>query len=97
MATYKDLKLQMERLAEETERARLAELHAVIEEVRAKAAEYGLTAEDIFGRRQNKRGARTAPLPAKYRDPKTGATWSGRGRQPEWIKGKKRERFLIEP
>ncbi|HHT8856776.1 TPA: H-NS family nucleoid-associated regulatory protein [Burkholderia cenocepacia] len=22
------------------------------------------------------------------RDPKTGATWSGRGREPGWIKGK---------
>jgi len=28
-------------------------------------------------------------------DPKTGATWSGRGREPLWIKGKKRERFQI--
>ncbi|WP_157047486.1 H-NS family nucleoid-associated regulatory protein, partial [Burkholderia mallei] len=26
----------------------------------------------------------------------TGATWSGRGREPGWIKGKKRERFLIQ-
>ncbi|WP_267940147.1 H-NS family nucleoid-associated regulatory protein [Paraburkholderia sp. HD33-4] len=33
---------------------------------------------------------------AKYQDPKTGATWSGRGRQPFWIKGKKRDTFLIE-
>ncbi|WP_442873318.1 H-NS family nucleoid-associated regulatory protein [Cupriavidus sp. USMAA2-4] len=31
---------------------------------------------------------------AKYRNPKTGQTWSGRGRAPAWI-GKQRERFLI--
>ncbi|EDS82163.1 H-NS histone family protein [Burkholderia pseudomallei S13] len=37
-----------------------------------------------------------SPTVPKYRDPKTGATWSGRGREPGWIKGKKRERFLIQ-
>lgn len=25
------------------------------------------------------------PLPAKYKHPETGATWSGRGRQPTWV------------
>jgi DNA-binding protein H-NS len=34
---------------------------------------------------------------AKYRDPVTGATWSGRARPPAWIKdAKDRSRFLIE-
>ena len=37
---------------------------------------------------------------AKYRDPSTGATWSGRGRLPNWLadelaKGRKREEFLV--
>jgi DNA-binding protein H-NS len=37
------------------------------------------------------------PQPAKYRDPKSGATWSGRGRAPEWLaSAKDRTRFLIE-
>ncbi|MEX3629732.1 MAG: H-NS histone family protein [Burkholderia sp.] len=30
------------------------------------------------------RGRRSSPA-AKYRHPDTGATWSGRGRQPKWI------------
>lgn len=29
------------------------------------------------------------PQPAKYRDPITGATWSGRGRSPAWLVGVK--------
>ncbi|HDR9377078.1 TPA: H-NS histone family protein, partial [Burkholderia multivorans] len=33
-------------------------------------------------------------LPPKYRNPKTGETWSGRGRAPAWL-GKNRTRFLI--
>lgn len=36
------------------------------------------------------------PQPAMYQDPKSGATWSGRGRAPSWIAGAKdRSRFLI--
>jgi len=63
--------------------------------VRTTVQDYGLTVEDIFGRQTVPRGrTRKAALPPKYRDPKTGATWSGR--EPSWIKGKKHERFLIE-
>jgi DNA-binding protein H-NS len=37
-------------------------------------------------------------LPAKYRDPKTGATWSGWARPPAWIASvKDRTKFLINP
>ncbi|REG50897.1 H-NS histone family protein [Paraburkholderia sp. BL6669N2] len=36
------------------------------------------------------------PQPPQYRDPKTGATWSGRGRAPAWIaEAKDRTKFLI--
>src|SRR5258705_10774571 len=36
-------------------------------------------------------------LPPKYQDPKTGATWSGHARPPQWIAGvKDRTRFLID-
>lgn len=41
------------------------------------------------------------PVPPKYRDPRTGATWSGRGMSPLWIReaeaaGTNRDTFLIE-
>ena len=37
------------------------------------------------------------PQPAKYRDPMTGATWSGRGPAPKWLaSAKDRTKFLIE-
>ncbi|WP_408220049.1 H-NS histone family protein [Paraburkholderia dilworthii] len=37
------------------------------------------------------------PQAPKYRDPKSGATWSGRGRAPAWLSGAKdRSRFLID-
>lgn len=98
MATYKVLKAQLDSLAAKAEAARLAELRAVVDDIRAKVAEYGITEKDIFGARRGKSGTQTkAPTEAKYRDPTTGATWSGRGRAPAWIKdAKNRNRFLIQ-
>jgi DNA-binding protein H-NS len=41
--------------------------------------------------------AANAKLPPKYRDPESGATWSGHARPPAWIKDvKDRTRFLID-
>ncbi len=102
MASYQELQAQLEALTQKTEAARVAELATVIEQVRETVAAWGLTEKDVFGRRTN--GAartsagdrRMAPMPPKYRDPQTGATWNGRGRAPGWLDGKKRERFLIE-
>lgn len=54
-------------------------------------AEHGLTAADVFPPSKTK-GSVGAP---KYRDPVTGATWTGRGKPPNWISGKVRESFLI--
>ena len=39
-------------------------------------------------------------MKAKYRDPKTNETWSGRGRMASWLKGKqdageKIEKYLV--
>ncbi|SAK54689.1 histone family protein nucleoid-structuring protein H-NS [Caballeronia fortuita] len=34
----------------------------------------------------SKNGAAKTTLPAKYRDPESGATWSGHARPPAWIK-----------
>ncbi|MGE8454289.1 MAG: H-NS family nucleoid-associated regulatory protein [Pseudomonadales bacterium] len=42
--------------------------------------------------RHKAKGSVGAP---KYRDPATGATWTGRGKPPNWINGKVRESFLI--
>lgn len=41
--------------------------------------------------------ASAQPVAPKYADPKTGATWTGRGRAPAWIRDvKDRSKFLIE-
>ncbi|WDD90320.1 H-NS histone family protein (plasmid) [Burkholderia sp. FERM BP-3421] len=98
--TLSDVKAQIEALEAEAEALRAAEIKEVIADVRAKVAAYGLTERDVFGRQraggtQEGRKA-TTPSAPKYRDPKSGATWSGKGRAPGWIAAaKNRTRFLI--
>lgn len=97
VATYMELKAELAALTEKAEAARAAEFHQILAEIRAKVVEYGITEKDIFGVRRGRQGRTSAhPVAVKYRDPDTGATWSGRGRAPQWIKGaKNRDRFLV--
>ncbi|RXV64545.1 H-NS histone family protein [Burkholderia stabilis] len=97
MATYLELKAQAEALAQQAEEARIAELDSIIATIRDQITEYGITAEQLFGRRRAPASGTRAPVAPKYCDPKTGATWSGRGKAPHWIaNAKNRDRFLIE-
>jgi len=95
VATYKELLAQKAKLEEQVEAARQAEVGAAIQQVRQIIAEYGLTAEDLglATKAKKRKGGVVAP---KYQDPKTGQTWTGRGRAPAWIAGKNYERFLIK-
>ncbi|WP_027793029.1 H-NS histone family protein [Paraburkholderia acidipaludis] len=97
MSQYSELKAQIAKLQAQAEDARRTELADVINTIRAKIAEYGLTAQDLGFAAVARRGRppKKAPLPPRYQDPKTGATWSGRGKPPKWIAGKNRERYQI--
>lgn len=56
---------------------------------------YGFTAEDLglAAKTKKRKGSIVQP---KYQDPKSGSTWTSRGRAPAWIAGKNYERFLIK-
>jgi DNA-binding protein H-NS len=98
MSQYADLKSQIAKLQAQADEARRVEVDNVIAEIQRQIAEYGLTPQDLGFAAAARRGRppKKAPLPPKYRDPKTGSTWSGRGKPPKWISGKTRERFLID-
>ncbi|SEJ47371.1 H-NS histone family protein [Paraburkholderia diazotrophica] len=69
-------------------------------ERRAKARRDRVLAErlGVSGGKAKSATATKGKLPPKYRDPKTGATWSGHARPPAWIKNvKDRSKFLIDP
>jgi len=95
---------QAAELQRQAEEARKQELAAVIAEIKAKIAEHHLSAADLgfhgrAGSAARARDGRGNAAP-KYRDPASGATWSGRGRKPRWLEeaikaGHSADRFLI--
>jgi DNA-binding protein H-NS len=99
MATYKELKAQAEALMKQAEAARQAEIAAVVAEILTRMKEFGITLDDLRGgaKKTKARGA----VAAKFRNPATGESWSGRGRAPKWLaeemaKGRAKEAFLIK-
>ena len=96
MTTYKELLKQREELEAQIHAARKSELSQAIAKARALISEYELTVDDIFNKHSNNRspsiGQKIAP---KYRDEKSGLTWTGRGKPPKWIKDQNRDLFAI--
>lgn len=86
MPTYAELKAQAEALLKQAEEVRQQERAGIIAEIRAKMAEYGISAEELAsGGRGRRRGMRSKAEP-KYRGP-NGELWSGGpGRKPEWVR-----------
>ena len=109
MTTLTALKKKIAALEAQFERAAKAELGGAIAKVRKIMADHGVTVEHLLDGAKHVRAVvskksagkkAAAPSkgkkPAKYLDPKSGATWSGLGRIPAWIaKAKDRDAFLI--
>ncbi|KVV20842.1 hypothetical protein WK78_26395 [Burkholderia cepacia] len=94
MANYKQLLEQRAKLDEQIEALREQEQAMVIEEIRQKMSDYEITVDMLVAKRTRKS---TAPATAKYRDPKSGKEWSGRGKMPNWLKeASNPEAFLIK-
>ncbi len=91
MTSYTELLAQKATLDAQIAQAQAERKAEGIAAARALIAEHGLTAADVFPAAKAK-GSVGAP---KYRDPDTGATWTGRGKPPNWINGKDRAPFLI--
>jgi DNA-binding protein H-NS len=105
MSTYAEIQAQIQRLQQEAEDIRIKELSDVISNLKAQIAKFNLTAKDLgldSAKRGRKPGAKRAngvPNEAKFKGP-NGETWSGFGRQPQWLhdalaQGKKKEDFAI--
>lgn len=88
MSTYKQLLAQREEPEAQIKAAESVEKQDAINQARQLISDFGLTFEDLFGKSKVVKKASI-----KYRDAATGAEWSGRGREPLWIKGKGREQF----
>ncbi|WP_322032582.1 H-NS family nucleoid-associated regulatory protein [Paraburkholderia sp. J76] len=104
MATLQSIQAKIAKLQAQAESLASTKSTAVLEKIRGLMDKHAVTLADIESfvgkRRGRKPGTTVAKKPgspaAKYLDPKTGATWTGRGRAPAWIASvKDRSRFLI--
>ena len=93
MSSYKELVAQREELERKIQEVRQRESADAIAKVHALIQDYGLTAAEIFP--PVRAAGTTSKVAAKYRNPETNETWTGRGKAPKWIQGKEREQFLI--
>ncbi|XVJ69121.1 MAG: H-NS histone family protein [Rhizobacter sp.] len=94
-----DQKAALEKQIEATRKEARAD---AIARVKALMSEFGLTAADLGGRSGVKTGSATkgGKVAAKFHNPATGDSWSGRGLQPKWLKaalatGKKLQDFAV--
>jgi DNA-binding protein H-NS len=95
MASYTELQAQIAALRQQAEAARAEELTAAKQRIHALMQAHGLTLADLAPS-AGKRARSNQPAGAKYRDPDSGRTWSGKGRPPEWIAGKDPQSYLIK-
>jgi DNA-binding protein H-NS len=110
MANLEAIQARIQKLQAQAEALRTKSKQSVIAKIHGLMQTNGLSLEEIGNptrRASNDKAvkAKKAPvqasskgtLPAKYMNPKTGETWSGRARPPAWIaKAKDRSKFLID-
>lgn len=92
--SYKQLLAQRDSLDAKIADARKVELASAVAKVRALISEFGLSERDVFPSGRNSALKNTTVAP-KYRDPLSGATWTGRGKTPAWIKDQDRQKYVI--
>lgn len=97
MTTYQEYQAKIAELQKAAETARKNEIAQAKEQIASIMREYGLTMADLGPAVKAAKPVKPrAPVPMKYRDDVTGQTWTGRGRAPKWLEGRKKEDFLIK-
>ena len=95
---YEELQAKIADLQAQAAKVKEEEKQQAIDMARTMISAYGITAKDLGLDKAHK--VKTGPKPgnkvaAKYRDPASGATWSGRGKTPRWINGADRSQYAI--
>ena len=90
MSTVAELMAQKAEIEKKIADAQREEKASAIAQVKALMAQHGLTAADLAVRASSTGRATAAKtgnkVAAKYRDPATGNSWTGRGLKPNWLK-----------
>lgn len=93
MISLREFQAELERLHQQSETTRRRAKGEALARIRALMDEWELDVADL-GFVNPTRPSKGA---ARYRDPVTGLTWTGKGRAPKWIEGKDRKAFELPP
>ncbi len=80
-----DLLAQKNAIERQIRDAQSSQRSEAIATIRTLMAQHGLTAADIAAKPATKGARPGSKVAAKYRDPQSGATWTGRGLKPKWL------------
>ena len=89
--TIEELKELNVRVEAAMVKARDREVAELREEFAKMATSRGLSVSDLFGAK----AVLKKSVKAKYRNPDTGDTWTGRGRAPRWMDIANKDRYAI--
>jgi len=87
---YEEIQAKIADLQAQAQRVKSEEKSQAIDAAKAMIVSYGITARDLGLDKPVKGKAGPKPggkIPPKYRDPVSGALWSGRGKTPKWFNG----------
>lgn len=97
MPTYQEYQSQIEELKALAEKARQDEITEARKQIRKLMQDNNIDINDLLSDKKQAGGQKKAKsVDAKYRDPESGSTWTGRGRAPKWLNGRNKEEFLIK-
>ncbi|CAG9258032.1 Histone [Burkholderia diffusa] len=92
--TIRELQKQLGQLNLLVEEARQQEKQAILAEIGEQVKEYGITEIELL-RAAGFIQAKRKKAPAKYYDPDTGQSWSGKGPLPNWLVDKNLDDYFI--
>jgi DNA-binding protein H-NS len=90
MESYQQYRQRIVSLQDQLDREKRAVRSKILDEVRSCIEEFDFAPADVFV----PRSAQVKRRP-KYFDPESGATWTGVGREPVWIRGRDRKLFEL--
>ena len=94
--SVEELQAEREKLDAEIKSKQDAQKASVIAQIKTVVDTYSIPVDELVealgGLKSKRKGIKAKQ---KFRDPASGATWSGRGKEPAWIKGQNRADFLI--
>jgi DNA-binding protein H-NS len=112
MPTLEQIQAKLKKLQAQADVLIARKAQVAVDQIRDLMLKHGLTTADIEAKAKARRAAQAlnghaaggkakavsaGKTPPKYRDHKTGATWTGHGRAPAWIAAvKDRTQFLVE-